>query len=76
MSSMSMVKVGEDAQALTDELLEWAQGKDPMSAVPALLVTAAKIGVAAGHDRVQLIKLLTVAFTEEYQNQKASKEPN
>lgn len=57
--------MNEDAQELTDELLDWEQGKDSIVVVPALLVAAAKVGAAEGHDLKQMLKLLTIVFEEE-----------
>lgn len=53
------------AQEFTNELLEWSIGKDPVAAVAALLVAAAKIGAASEQDGERMHQLLYAAFTEE-----------
>lgn len=59
-----------DALELTEELIAWQGGKDPMAVIPALLVTAAKIaGIAAisgDSDQLEkMISLLRITFMEE-----------
>jgi hypothetical protein len=57
----------QTAQALTLRLLAWLreQRVSSLDAVPALLVTAAKLAAADEHDEHAMQSLLHVAFTEE-----------
>lgn len=63
-----MIDASMLAQELTNELLEWQRGKDPVAVVPALLVAAAKVAVASGESEQpleQMLSLLSVVFGEE-----------
>jgi hypothetical protein len=61
------------AQELTIELIEWSVGKEPVAAVAALLVAAAKIGAASNQEGDRMGYLLRVAYLEERENYETRK---
>jgi hypothetical protein len=72
------------AQALTIELIKWLSERhaDPDDAVPALLVTAAKVAFSHYHGdksdelTAKLLTLVEIACTEEAQKQNEERKIN